>query len=149
MKHLRPKTPWVLWLLTTLFAMAWYQVEPWALTFVDDGPYYSTLYTESIDDLPVQSKIELQRFGTIAYTLESRVVTDRNESVFVLRTADDHVLWGRRPNKPDGELGYIKVRGASLTWNMGWRVRIAPEHQESGSLYIGPLGGFRFFNHSW
>lgn len=130
-------------------ALAWYIVEPYAVTFIDDGPYYSSEYLEPFSELPISSRIELRRFGRLAYLLESRDLIMGNESVLVLRDSKGPVQWARRPIKPDGELGPLELRGASMTWNGGWRIRIKPKSQEGGYLYLSSLGGFRFFNHSW
>ena len=132
-----------------LLAVGWYQLEPWAVTFIDDGPYYSREYSRPVESLPLQSSVELRRFGVIAYTLESRSLVDRNESVLVLRNAAGAIKWTRIPLKPDGELGFLELLRAHVTWYGGWRIRIAPDNQEPGDLYIGALGRFRFFNHSW
>lgn len=135
--------------LVLLLALGWYAVEPWALTFVDDGPYYSRDFPYMIEDLPVQSKVALRRFGRLVYTLESRTLAERDESVLVLRDSEGAVLWKRLPVKPDGELGRLELRRAHVTWDGGWRVRIVPSNQEPGDLFLGAFGGFRFFNHSW
>jgi len=132
-----------------ILAVLWYLIEPWAVTFVDDGPYYSREFSGPITELPVHSQVELRRFGRLAYFLESRLVSSEDESVLVLRDADGSVKWVRLPLKPDGELGPIELRRANMTWYGGWRIGIKPENQESGNLYLGSLGGFRFFNHSW
>lgn len=67
----------------------------------------------------------------------------------MLRRAAGVVRWQRVPLKPDGELGALELRWARSTWYGGWKVRIVPGNQEPGALYLGALGGFRFFNHSW
>ena len=56
----------------------------------------------------------------------------------------------RRPAHPDG-LGRVHLteKYSRLAWYGGWVVSISPEFQESGDLYLGPLGGFRHFFHSW
>lgn len=130
-------------------AFGWYTVEPWAVTFVDDGPYYSSEFPDSVADLPIRSRVQLRRLGTLAYTLESRLLPTGQASVLVLRDAANSILWARLPVKPDGELGAVELCRASITWYGGWRVRIVPAFQELGDLYLGSLGGFRFFNHSW
>lgn len=135
--------------VTGALASAWYIVEPHAVTFIDDGPYYSREYTEPVAELPVTSQIELRRFGIPIYSLESRDLPTGENSVLILRDASGSVRWVRMPVKPDGELGPLELRGASMTWNGGWRIRIKPRLQEGGYLYLGSLGGFRFFNHSW
>ena len=130
-------------------AIAWYIVEPYAVTFIDDGPYYSSEFSEEFSELPVNSTIELRRFGRLAYILESRDLTTENESVLILRDPGGSVQWTRKPIKPDGELGTLELQEVSITWNGGWRIRIKPKLQEGGFLYLSGLGGFRFFNHSW
>jgi len=130
-------------------AVVWYMVEPWAVTFVDDGPYYSIEFSEPIAEFPVRSQIELRRFGQSVYSLESRLLPTADESVLVLRDSDGSVRWARLPMKPDGELGAIELRRSNVTWYGGWRIRIKPDNQEGGFLYLGIFGGFRFFNHSW
>lgn len=132
-----------------ILAVLWYLIEPWAVTFVDDGPYYSREFSGPITELPVHSQVELRRFGRLAYFLESRLISSEDESVLVLRDADGSVKWVRLPLKPDGELGPLELRRANMTWYGGWRIGIKPENQEGGNLYLGSLGGFRFFNHSW
>lgn len=129
--------------------VAWYIVEPHAVTFIDDGPYYSSEFSEPIAALPIYSQIELRRFGQLVYLIESRMLSPGNETVLVLRDPAGSVQWARRPIKPDGELGPVELRGASMTWYGGWCIRIKPGFQEGGYLYLGNFGGFRFFNHSW
>lgn len=136
-------------LIAAVLASVYYAIEPWAATFVDDGPYYSTEYLGAVDELPVPSRVELRRFGRSVHVLESRTLPVGNESVLVLRTPDGSVQWARVPVKPNGELGRIKLRKIHATWYGGWRISIKPENQESGNLYLSALGNFRFFNHSW
>lgn len=148
----RPRRGWgssVLVAVAAALALAWYAVEPWAVTFVDDGPYYSRPFDSPVGDLHLESRVDLRRFGRVVYTLESRTLAGRDEIVLVLRDASGSVRWARLPVKPDGELGSLEIRRARLTWYGGWRVRIVPANQEPGDLYLGALGGFRFFNHSW
>ena len=139
----------VLFAVIAVLAVSYYAIEPWAVTFVDDGPYFSDEFTGSVDDLPVHSEVQLQRFGRLAYTIESRTLAEGSESVLVLRDPEGRVIWARLPVKPDDELGTIEVRRAYRTWYGGWRIAIKPANQESGNLYLTPLGGFRFLNHSW
>ncbi len=130
-------------------AVFWYIVEPYAVTFIDDGPYYSSEFSGPVAELPVYSQIELRRFGQFAYLLESRELPTEDESVLVLRDTGGLVLWARIPIKPDGKLGPLELRGANMTWYGGWCIRIKPKSQEGGYLYLGSFGGFLFFNHSW
>ncbi len=130
-------------------AVAWYIVEPYAVTFIDDGPYYSNEFSESVAELPINSQVELRRFGLLTYLLESRDFPTGDGSVLVLRDSGGSVQWARLPIKPDGDLGPLELRGASMTWYGGWRIRIKPKSQEGGYLYLSSRGGFRFFNHSW
>ena len=119
---------------------------------MDDGPYYSRPFDADIRDLPLQSSVELRRFGKRVYVLESRLLDAlEGESVLVLKQADGKVRWKRIPVKPDGPLGTVDLipRATAPTLFWGWRVGLKPAKQESGSLYIGPLGNFRFFYHSW
>ena len=146
---MKPGTLLIFLVISGASALSWYLVEPYAVTFIDDGPYYSSEFSGPVSQLPVNSKIELRRFGQLAYLLESRELAMGNESVLVLKDSKGSVLWARKPVKPDGELGSLELRGAHMTWNGGWRIRIKPENQEGGYLYLGSLGGFRFFNHSW
>lgn len=146
---MRRKTPSILVLVVVALVFAWYLVEPWAVTFVDDGPYYSNRFPGPIAELNTQSVVELRRFGRLVYTLESRLLPNDDASVLVLKDAEGSVRWIRSPVKPDGELGPLELRRASLTWYGGWRVAISPENQESGHLYLSALGRLRFFNHSW
>ncbi|MDH3615976.1 MAG: hypothetical protein OEQ90_05820 [Gammaproteobacteria bacterium] len=143
------KTSSILVVVAGILAVAWYAVEPWAVTFVDDGPYYSREFSGSIVELPIYSQIELRRFGLPVYSLESRLLSSGDESVVVLRDTGGSVQWARIPLKPDGELGPLELRRANPTWYGGWRIGIKPDNQEGGYLYLGTFGGFRFFNHSW
>lgn len=146
---MRPNASSILVVAAGILAVAWYAVEPWAVTFIDDGPYYSREYSASIAELPIYSQIELRRFGQSVYSLESRLLSSGDQSALVLRDAEGSVKWARLPLKPDGELGPLELRRANLTWYGGWRIGIKAENQEGGYLYLGSLGGFRFFNHSW
>ncbi len=146
---MRIEAPWILPVMVCLLVFAWYRLEPWSVTFVDDGPYYSSAYPGQTEDLALQSQVELRRPGWLVYRLESRRLPGRDASVLVLRDASGAVQWVREPVKPDGELGSVELRRSHLWWDGGWRIRIVPSNQEPGDLYIGPLGGFRFFNHSW
>ena len=146
---MRLKAPSILLAVAVVLACGWYMVEPWAVTFIDDGPYFSSDFSQPIDGFPVHSQVELRRFGRLVYTLESRLLAAREESVLVLRNTGGTALWTQLPVKSDGELGPLELRRAYLTWYGGWRVRIVPAFQESGDLYLGFFGGFRFFNHSW
>ncbi len=128
---------------------AWYCVEPWALTFIDDGPYFSTDFVDPVEVLPVYSQIELRRFGRAAFSLESRLLAEGQESTLVLRDTGGSVRWAQTPVKPFGELGPITLLRASLTWYGGWRIAISPKNQESGYLYLSAFGSYRFLNHSW
>lgn len=132
-----------------LLATAWYFAEPWALTFVDDGPYFSETFSEPIDPLPVISSVQLRYFKWVRFTLESRRFPNKDESILVLWDDSGHLVWAKRPVKPDGELGSLRLREPHWTWNAGWRIRIVPSNQEPGDLYLNALGGLRFFNHSW
>ncbi len=139
----------VLLVVVAVLALTYYVIEPWAVTFVDDGPYFSTEYSQPIDDLPVASHLELRRFGRLVYIIESRTLPGGLESVLVLRDSRGLLKWARLPVKPDGELGAVELRNGFRTWYGGWRIAIKPANQEGGNLYLTPFGGFRFFNHSW
>ena len=130
-------------------AVMWYLAEPYTATFMDDGPYYSSDFSDPTTELPVYSRIELRRFGHLVYMLESRLHSELDQSVLVLTDPKGSIQWSRIPIKPDGELGPIKFHRANVTWYGGWRIIISPRLQESGVLYLDILGGFRFFNHSW
>ena len=142
---MRSRTGYVLSAIAAVLAVSYYAIEPWAATFVDDGPYFSTEYTGPIDQMPIQSQLDLHRLGRLVYTIESRGLVEKSESVIVLKDSNGVVKWVRLPVKPDGELGAIEVRNAHPTWYGGWRISIKPENQESGNLYLSPLGNFRFF----
>jgi hypothetical protein len=146
---MRLDAPSGLFVAAALLAAVWYVVEPWAVTFVDDGPYYSNAYSGPIAEFPVHSQLELRRFGQSVFSLESRLLPSGDESVLVLRDTEGAVKWVRIPVKSDGELGRLDLRRANVTWYGGWRIGIKPGNQEGGYLYLGSLGGFRFFNHSW
>lgn len=146
---MKPKILSIFTVLAGVLAAVGYIVEPYALTFIDDGPYYSGEFSGPVSELPVNSQIELRRFGQLAYLLESRALPVGDKSVLVLRGAGGAVKWARIPMKPDGDLGQLEFRGANITWYGGWCIRIKPESQEGGYLYLGSFGGFRFFNHSW
>lgn len=146
---MRRKAPSVLIVTVGVLAVVYYTIEPWAVTFVDDGPYYSTEFSGPIEEIPIQSRVELRRFGRLVYSLESRLLSERDESVLVLRGWDGAVEWARLPMKPDGELGSLELRGANVTWYGGWRIAINPKNQEGGHLYISSFGSFRFYNHGW
>jgi hypothetical protein len=109
---------------------------------------YSAPYEGAVSQWVPYSETPLRRFGEIAYRLEVRVQEGRN--VFVLRDPDGTVLWQRVPEH-DGPLGSIRLseQHTRLAWWGGWTVAIKPENQEGGSLYLGPLGGFRYFYLSW
>ena len=104
-----------------------------------------------IAQLPLQSRVELLRLGNVAYVLELRILNKEEGSVLVLKRPDGAIHWKRQPVKPGGPLGDIELRKkyTNLTWYGGWKVSIKPAFQESGYLHLGPLGGFRFFYHSW
>lgn len=146
---MRHKIGFLLSVIAAVLALSYYAIEPWAVTFIDDGPYFSTEYSKPFDEIPVQSRLELRRLGQLAYTIESRTLIEGRQSVLVLKDSKGVVKWARLPVKPDGELGAIEVRNAYLTWYGGWRISIKPERQEGGNLYLSTLGNFRFFNHSW
>lgn len=146
---MRARTPSVLLGIAGLLCFLWYLVEPWFVTFVDDGPYYSTDFATPTDRLPIYSRIELRRFGRVAYILESRLIDEDRPSVLLLRDVDGSVVWSRIPEKPDGSLGPISLGKHYLTWYAGWKVAIKPSFQEGGYLYLSAFAGFRFFNHSW
>lgn len=147
---MRSKTAAVLTLAIAVLAMGYYAAEPWLVTFVDDGPYYSDEYVGPIAELSVESSVELKRFGRLIYILESRRLTGIEGSVLVLRDSEGDVKWARVPNKHDGgELGTVKLVFSRMTWYLGWRVTIQPSNTEGGGLYLSVLGDFRFFNHSW
>jgi hypothetical protein len=136
--------------LLTLVALA-YAAEPHVFN-MDDGPYGAHEFVGAVDGLPVQSRVELRRLGIPAYVLESRLIAgDTPSSVLVLRATDGAVRWQRVPHKPDGPLGPVALvpRSPAMAWSGGRHVAIKPARQESGVLYLGPLGGFRFFYHSW
>lgn len=136
--------------LVMLFGWFAYIFEPRMFNF-DDGPYYSREFEAEIDNLPLQSSVELSRFGYIMYILESRLLKNEERTVLLLKQPDGTVVWKKVPVKPDGRLGPIALEKnyTHLTWYGGWKVAIKPAFQESGHLYLGPLGGFRFFYHSW
>jgi hypothetical protein len=136
-------------LVAGVLSTLWYLAEPWAVTFIDDGPYYSSKYPAPVARLPLHSQIELKRLGRPVFTLETRLTTDEKPNVFVLKDSQGAVVWAQRPVKPEGALGPIKLLNQQLTWYGGWKVRISPSLQEGGYLYLGTFGGFRFFNHSW
>ena len=146
---MRLKAPPVVFVMVGVLAIVYYTIEPWAVTFLDDGPYFSTEFSAPIAEMPMQSQVELRRLGYLVYSLESRLLAAGDESVLVLRDSEGVVEWARLPMKPDGELGPLELRGTNLTWYGGWRVAITPKNQENGHLYLSPFGGFRFFNHSW
>ena len=109
------KSPFVVLVIVVVLAIIYYTIEPWAVTFLDDGPYYSTEFSGPIAETPIQSQVELRRFGQLVYFLESRMLSANDESVLVLRNMEGSVEWTRLPVKPDGELGPIELRGARMT----------------------------------
>ena len=127
----------------------WYVVEPSAVTFMDDGPYGSVPYHQETGGLRLHSRVNLKRFGRVAYVLESRLSEKEDSSIFVLSDRTGSAVWTRVPVKPDGALGPVEFGQSYIAWYGGWQVAIKPALQERGYLYLGPLGGFRFFNHSW
>jgi hypothetical protein len=146
---MKRKLPLAAVFIVVIIASGWYMAEPWALTFIDDGPYFATDYAGPVEALPVYSRIELRRFGRTVFSLESRSVSEGQGSVLVLRDTDDSVRWARTPVKPYGELGPIELRRERATWYGGWRIAISPKNQEGGYLYLSTFGGYRFLNHSW
>ena len=68
---MRLKTLSIFAVVAGALAVVWYIVEPYAATFIDDGPYYSSEFSEPVAELPINSQIELRRFGQLAYLLES------------------------------------------------------------------------------
>ncbi len=143
------KSPLAALCLAGIVAVGWYCVEPWALTFIDDGPYFSQDFAGPVELLPIYSQVELRRFGRAVFSLESRLVTEGAASVLVLRDTDGSVRWAQTPLKPFGELGAITLLRANLTWYGGWQIAISPKNQEAGYLYLAAFGGYRFLNHSW
>jgi hypothetical protein len=136
--------------LAASLTLGWvgYKLEP-HLFNMDDGPYGATEFAGETDHLPLLSRVELRRFGWLAWTLESRRLGEaEGPSVLVLKSPDGAVRWRRQPLKPDGPVALDPHRTA-MTWNGGWRVGVKPAAQESGELYLNPLGEFRFFYHSW
>lgn len=127
-----------------------YRFEPRVFKF-DDGPYYSKEFEGQIEQLPLQSSVELKRIGNVTYVIESRLLNNEQDSVLVLKRSDGTIAWKKILLKPDGPLGTIALgrKRTHLTWYGGWKVAIKPARQEGGYLYIGPFGGFRFFYHSW
>lgn len=146
---MKRKLPLVAVCLVVIVASGWYWAEPWALTFIDDGPYFAQDLAGPLESLPVYSQVELRRFGRAVFSLESRLASDGQESVLVLRNTDGSVRWAQTPVKPYGELGPIALRRAGLTWYGGWRIAISPKNQEAGYLYLSAFGSYRFLNHSW
>ncbi len=120
----------------------------WPIFTLNDGPFYSETYEGDVSQWELYGETPLRRFGDTAYRLEVRVRDDEN--VFVLRAPDGKVRWQRVPSH-DGPLGRIRLseQYTRLAWWGGWTVSIKPENQEGGSLYLGPLGGFRYFLLSW
>ena len=120
----------------------------WPIFTLNDGPFYSEPYEGDVSGLELFSETPLRRFGDTAYRLEVRLGSD--ETVFVLRDSEGAVRWQRVPSH-DGPLGRIRLseQHTRLSWWGGWTVAISPEKQEGGSLYLGPLGGFRYFYLSW
>ena len=120
----------------------------WPIFTLNDGPFYSEPYEGDLAAMELYSETPLQRLGETVYRLEVRVGHDKN--VFVLRDPDGTLRWQRVPDH-DGPLGKIRLREqyTRLSWWGGWTVAIDPEKQEGGSLYLGPLGGFRYFYLSW
>ncbi len=151
MKVIKPLSLMVFGLVVVMYAL-YYFVEP-RLFNMDDGPYYSKTYTGPIDTLTASSSVELKRNGRIKYILESLLDQDKEGSVLILKRTDGEILWQKRPIKTDGSLGPVEVNQkytrARLFGYGGWNVSIHPKHQESGTLYLGPLGNFRYFYHSW
>jgi hypothetical protein len=128
-----------------------YKFEP-HLFNMDDGPYYSKAFEGKIDQLPFHSSGELQRFGKTSYIIESYLLVEKQKKcVLVLRRPNGIIIWKKIPIKHDGALGPLKIsqKYTHSTWHGGWGISIKPEFQESGKLYLSPLGGFRFFYHSW
>jgi hypothetical protein len=137
--------------LVIAFAIVAYMAEP-HLFNMDDGPYYSRPFDGETTELLLYSRVELARFGQRVYVLESRLLgATGSDSVLVLRRASGSVVWQRVPTKPDGRLGPVALvpEATHMAWHGGWDVGIKPELQESGYLYLGPGGGFRFFYQSW
>ena len=120
----------------------------WPIFTLNDGPFYSRPFEGDVSHLTAFSETPLRRFGGTPFRLEVWVSGDDN--VFVLRDAAGTIHWQRMPEH-NGPLGRIKISEQStrLAWWGGWTVGIAPEKQEGGSLYLGPLGGFRYFYLSW
>jgi hypothetical protein len=140
--------------IVVLCGIGWllYEYEARIFNF-DDGPYSASEFIGEIDKLPIQSRLELKRFGELVYVLESCLFeqAEGEGSVLVLRRPDGTIVWKKVPLKPDGLLGAIALgeEYTHLTWHGGWKVAIKPAFQESGYLYLGPFGDFRFFYHSW
>lgn len=132
-------------------ALALHHYLFWPVFTVDDGPFYAERFDGSVAALPLHSRIRLRRFGTAPLFLEVRTAPGSPATnVFVLRDDADRVVWARRPLCQEG-LGPIRLdeRHTRVAWWGGWEVAIRPARQEAGRLYLGPLGGYRYFYHSW
>jgi hypothetical protein len=126
-----------------------YVAAPHLFNF-DDGPYFSSHYRGDVESLRLISQDKLSRDGVVRFTIEGRALPGDSGSVFVLRTIEGRVVWQERPEESDGPFGPTAVlqERTRATWS-GWEVTIKPARQESGVLFLGRRGGFRFFYHSW
>ncbi|MFZ5559043.1 MAG: hypothetical protein ACOZDY_20390 [Pseudomonadota bacterium] len=118
------------------------------ITFAN-GPFYADEFAGDPGQLVPGSRAPLVLFGRTLFVLEARHTPDRRaRTVFVLTSPDGELAWARTPIM---DFGRIELVPESARWHVlgGWIVRIKPAHHEPGKLYLSPLGGLRYFFHSW
>ena len=121
----------------------------WPRVSFDDGPFGAGLYSGDVGALAVHSAVDLAVAGLTVFRLETRTTPEPTpRTVFVLSTPGGRRLWQRAADPAFGRIALSQSHTGWAWWG-GFRVGIKPEHQESGHLYLGPLGGFRYFFHSW
>lgn len=111
--------------------------------------FFAEPFEADIRELQTLSSANLTVFGMTAFVLETRITEDYvPKTVFVMRHRNGVVSWARATST---EFGRIHLLAGSERWFLpgGWVVGIKPEGTETGELYISPIGGFRFFFHSW
>jgi hypothetical protein len=138
-------------LVAIVFLLSVWAVSYWLWPRIsfDDGPFFAWSFTGELIDLSIVSSVDLRMFGVTVFVLETRAMPDPDtRTVFVLKNRRGTVRWAKQTA---AEFGRIRILGGSARWFVpgGWVVTIKPEREESGDLYLSPLGDFRFFYHSW
>ena len=123
-------------LLIAAIGFAHYQTHDW----FREGAFYGTDFPAPSLPLEPSDRMDLYRFGHRRYELTTW--SGDGQTLFALSKPGEKPLWIKAANAEFGQITLPHTREEMSWW--GWRIPLSAEDGD-GTLFIGPLGGMRYY----